>query len=165
MTVESWDASQYRAAIKVKLEEDFEEVDGELGKLPDFSRLDFDPAWVAGENAPGSADLFVFGIFVAEMGGDRSVYVFPKAAEPASKAWRRYTLSRVGAAPECEVMSRETFVSELAEEYSALIDPETCPKCGNDLEGDPDPDATDTIPPPGEAPAPGTAPATPAAKG
>jgi len=59
-------------------------------------------------------------------------------------------------------MARETFIAELGEEYAALIDPEVCPKCGQEVEADPDgaetPEPDDTLPP--EAP---TAAATPSA--
>jgi len=106
--------------------------------------------------------LFVYAIFMGDMAGDRSIYVYPAAGEPAQKLWRRYTLSRVGAAPELEGMARETFIAELGEEYAALIDPEVCPKCGQEVEADPDgaetPEPDDTLPP--EAP---TAAATPSA--
>ena len=161
MTVESWTRTQYEAAVKTALEEDFEEVDGELGKLPDFQRLDFDPQWEVGKAVPGQPEFTIYGIFVGDMAGDRSVYCFPASAEPAVKAWRRYTLSRVMAAPELEGMARATFVAELAEEYSALIDPDTCPKCGQDVEADggEEPEPGDTLPPT-EAP---TAAASPAA--
>jgi len=141
MTVESWNQSQYQQAIKAALEGEehgFEEVDAELSKLPELLRLDFDPAWEVGKPAPGSTDLFVYAIFMGDMAGDRSIYVYPAAGEPAQKLWRRYTLSRVGAAPELEGMARETFIAELGEEYAALIDPEVCPKCGQEVEADPD---------------------------
>jgi hypothetical protein len=71
--------------------------------------------------------------------GDVVAYVYPiPAVDPAAKLWLRYTLSRVGAVTMLEGMTRETFIAEIAEEQGALLDPETCPRCGKDVAGEDD---------------------------
>lgn len=139
-----WTRNDYTVAIRAKLEseeEGFENVEAELAKLPEHVRFDLDAEngniWRVGSPLPGDANLSLFALFEGINIGDVIAYVFPiPLVDPASKLWLRYTLSRVGAVTMLEAMIRDTFVSEIAEEQGALLDPETCPRCGKDVVGE-----------------------------
>ena len=138
-----WSYADYQGAIQSKLAEEYEDVAAGLEKLAEISRLDFtdgdgNPApWKAGTSPPGSEDLIIHSFFEAVMPGGVLAYVFPKtAADARQKIWRRYTLSLAGAVTQLEIMNRETFVSEIAEELGALLDPETCSRCGKPVTED-----------------------------
>jgi hypothetical protein len=150
----AWPRDFYLNAIKAKLDEDYEDVAEGLAKLPEHIRFDLDSEngniWRVGSPLPGDANLSLMSLFEGANIGDVVAYVFPiPAVDPKAKLWLRYTLSRVGAVTMVEAMPRETFVNEIAEEQGALLDPETCPRCGKDVAGndepdDEEPDETDT---------------------
>ena len=126
-----WARADYTAAINVKIKEEFEDdpaqpfdVAGELAKLPELQRLDFEPPWKLGEAHPGDASLVFMAFFPGELPGDLLAYVFPLSGDPALKLWRRYTLNRGGGVSTVEGMTRETFVEEIAAEWSTLLSPE-----------------------------------------
>jgi hypothetical protein len=136
----AWPREFYLNAIKAKLDEEYEDVAEGLAKLPEHIRFDLDPEqgniWRVGSPLPGDPNLLLHALFEGANIGDVVAYVYPiPAVDPGAKLWLRYTLSRVGAVTMLEGMTRETFVSEIAEEQGGLLDPETCPRCGKDVAG------------------------------
>lgn len=133
-----WPRAFYLNAVKAKLDEEYEDVAEGLAKLPEHIRFDLDPEqgniWRVGQPLPGDANLSLGFLFEGANIGDVVAYVFPiPAVDPKAKLWLRYTLSRVGAVTMLEGMTRETFIAEVAEEQGGLLDPETCPRCGKDV--------------------------------
>jgi hypothetical protein len=149
----AWPRQFYLNAIKAKLDEEYEDVADGLAKLAEHVRFDLDPdqgnIWRVGQPLPGDANLLLHALFEGANIGDVVAYVFPiPAVDPKAKLWLRYTLSRVGAVTMVEAMPRETFVAEIAEEQGALLDPETCPRCGKDVAGNDDDPEEDPEPEP-----------------
>ena len=128
-TPPTWGRADYQAAIVAKIGEEMEFEEGataasELQKLPELQRLDFDPPWRLGEPHPGDASLIFHAFFPGELPGDLLAYVFPVQGDPSAKLWRRYTLNRGGGVSTVEGMSRETFVEEIATEWTTLLAPD-----------------------------------------
>jgi hypothetical protein len=148
----AWPRQFYLNAIKAKLDEEYEDVAEGLAKLPETVRFDLDPEngniWRVGSPLPGDTNLSLGFLFEGANIGDVVAYVFPiPAVDPKAKLWLRYTLSRVGAVTMVEAMPRETFIEEVAQEQGGLLDPETCPRCGKDVNA-PDGGEDDTEPEP-----------------
>ena len=97
------------------------DVPAELLKLPEVFRLDFDPRWEVGNAPPGRDDLRILSIFESDQPMDFRVYVMPVAPTTEPKAFLRYTLSRIGATGAVEKMVRETFLTEVVDEYAAML--------------------------------------------
>jgi len=124
---EPWSRARYQAEIQSKLMADFEgltpeSIQEDVSKVSIYTRMDIDPKLEVGEKFPGSENVVLAMFDGDRVAGDILVYVFPSAAAPeGERAWLRYTVSRVGAVPMVERMPRVTFVSELADEWAALL--------------------------------------------